>query len=135
MSTERGHTYGGQAVIEGVMIRGRTNVSVAVRRPDGTIALQSRRLSPLFTGRLRQVPLVRGVIALIEPLILGMHALSYSANVGIEEAGETALAAAVGDKEELVKESADLLYHALVLLSALGARPEDVWRELRSRQG
>ncbi|MCH8063387.1 MAG: bifunctional phosphoribosyl-AMP cyclohydrolase/phosphoribosyl-ATP diphosphatase HisIE [Chloroflexi bacterium] len=53
----------------------------------------------------------------------------------IEEAGETALAAAVGDKEELVKESADLLYHTLVLLSALGARPEDVWRELRSRQG
>ena len=53
----------------------------------------------------------------------------------IEEAGETALAAAVGDKEELVKETADLLYHALVLLSALGARPEDVWRELRSRQG
>ena len=53
----------------------------------------------------------------------------------IEEAGETALAAAVGDKEELVKESADLLYHTLVLLSAMGARPEDVWRELRSRQG
>ncbi|MCH7624790.1 MAG: DUF1385 domain-containing protein [Chloroflexi bacterium] len=88
MSTERGHTYGGQAVIEGVMIRGRTNVSVAVRRPDGTIALQSRRLSPLFTGRLRQVPLVRGVIALIETLILGMRALSYSANVGIEEEGK-----------------------------------------------
>ena len=53
----------------------------------------------------------------------------------VEEAGETALAAAVGDKEELVKESADLLYHTLVLLSALGARPEDVWQELRSRQG
>ena len=88
MSTERGHTYGGQAVIEGVMIRGRTNVSVAVRRPDGTIALQSRRLSPLFTGRLRQIPLVRGVIALMETLILGMRALSYSANVGIEEEGE-----------------------------------------------
>ena len=88
MSTERGHTYGGQAVIEGVMIRGRTNVSVAVRRPDGTIALQSRLLSPLFTGRLRQVPLVRGVIALIETLILGMRALSYSANVGIEEEGK-----------------------------------------------
>ena len=88
MSTERGHTYGGQAVIEGVMIRGRTNVSVAVRRPDGTIALQSRLLSPLFTGRLRQVPLVRGVIALSETLILGMRALSYSANVGIEEEGK-----------------------------------------------
>ena len=53
----------------------------------------------------------------------------------IEEAGETALAATVGDKEELIKETADLLYHALVLLSASDARPEDVWQELRSRQG
>ena len=88
MSAERGHTYGGQAVIEGVMIRGRSNVSIAVRRPDGTIAMQSRLLSPLFTGRLRQVPLVRGVIALLETLILGMRALSYSANVGMEEEGE-----------------------------------------------
>lgn len=87
MSAERGHTYGGQAVIEGVMIRGRSNVSVAVRRPDGTIAMQSRLLSPLFTGRLRRVPLVRGVIALIETLVLGMRALSYSANVGMEEEG------------------------------------------------
>lgn len=87
MSAERGHTYGGQAVIEGVMIRGRNNVSVAVRRPDGTIAMQSRLLSPLFTGRLRRVPLVRGVIALIETLVLGMRALSYSANVGMEEEG------------------------------------------------
>ena len=88
MSAERGHTYGGQAVIEGVMIRGLSNVSVAVRRPDGTIAIQSRQLSPLFTGRLRRVPLVRGVIALIETVILGMRALSYSANVGMEEEGE-----------------------------------------------
>ena len=53
----------------------------------------------------------------------------------IEEAGETALAATVGDKEELIKETADLLYHALVLLSASDARPEDVWQELRKRQG
>ena len=52
----------------------------------------------------------------------------------IEEAGETALAASGGDKEELVKESADLIYHMLVLLSAVGAKPEDVWQELRSRQ-
>ena len=53
----------------------------------------------------------------------------------IEEAGETALAGAAGDKEGLVKEAADLIYHTLVLLSAAGAKPEDVWQELRSRQG
>ena len=81
-------TYGGQAVIEGVMIRGQNHISVAVRRPDGTIAIQMQPLSPLFTGRLRKLPLVRGVIVLIETLILGMKALSFSANVGMEAEGE-----------------------------------------------
>jgi phosphoribosyl-ATP pyrophosphohydrolase/phosphoribosyl-AMP cyclohydrolase len=52
----------------------------------------------------------------------------------IEEAGEVAIAGVKGDKDELVRESADLLYHALVLLSASGARPEDVWQELRRRR-
>ena len=51
----------------------------------------------------------------------------------IEEAGETALAGAKGDLEQLANEAADLLYHTLVLLSATGAKPEDVWSELRKR--
>ena len=53
----------------------------------------------------------------------------------IEEAGESALAAATGDKEELTKELADLLYHTLVLLSASDMGPEEVWAELRNRRG
>ncbi len=53
----------------------------------------------------------------------------------IEEAGESALAAATGDKEELTKELADLLYHTLVLLSASDMGPEQVWAELRNRRG
>ena len=85
---EQKHTYGGQAVLEGVMIRGRHHVSVAVRRPDGGIALQCRPISSLFTGRLRQLPLFRGVIVLIETLALGMRALNYSANVSIEAEGK-----------------------------------------------
>jgi uncharacterized protein YqhQ len=70
------------------MIRGQRHVSVAVRRPNGSIALQCRELGGFFTGRLRRVPLVRGVIVLIETLTLGMRALSYSANVGLEEEGQ-----------------------------------------------
>ena len=81
-------TYGGQAVIEGVMIRGQRNVCVAVRRPDGTVAVRQQPLSPLFTGAVRRVPLVRGVIALAETLTLGMKALNFSANVGMEAEGE-----------------------------------------------
>ena len=53
----------------------------------------------------------------------------------IEEAGEAAIAAVKGDAEAAVSELGDLVYHALVLLAAVGARPEDVWEELRRRQG
>ena len=51
----------------------------------------------------------------------------------IEEAGEAAIAAVKGEGAQLVEETADLLYHALVLLAASGARPEDVWQTLRAR--
>ncbi len=88
MSAEQTPTYGGQAVIEGVMIRGQRNIAVAVRRPDGSVATMCRPLTPIFTGRLRRIPLVRGVIAMAETLTLGMRALSYSANVAAEAEGE-----------------------------------------------
>ena len=52
----------------------------------------------------------------------------------IEEAGETALAAAQGDTDSLPAEAADLLYHTLVLLAASGVTPNQVWKELRSRR-
>ena len=81
-------TYGGQAVIEGVMIRGQRYACVAVRRPDHSIALRSDRIGVLFTGVGRKVPFIRGVIVLMETLSLGMKALTYSTNVGLEAEGE-----------------------------------------------
>jgi len=80
--------YGGQAVIEGVMMRGRDSVSVAVRRPDGEIVVRHEPLSGFFTGRLRRIPLVRGPIVLIETFVLGVRALLYSASVAFEEEEE-----------------------------------------------
>ena len=53
----------------------------------------------------------------------------------IEEAGEVAIAGVKADKEALVGEVADLVYHALVLLSATGTTPDDVWQRLRERRG
>ncbi len=53
----------------------------------------------------------------------------------IEEAGESALAAATGNKEELAGELADLLYHTLVMLAASDMGPEEIWAELRARHG
>ena len=80
--------YGGQAVIEGVMIRGRESVSVAVRRPNGEVRTLCEPLSSFYTGRLRNLPLVRGIIVLAETLTLGLKALMFSANAAMEEEGK-----------------------------------------------
>ncbi len=77
--------YGGQALIEGVMIRGPRNVAVACRRPDGEIAVRREALDGIYTGALRRVPFLRGVIVLWETLALGMRALLFSSNVAMGE--------------------------------------------------
>jgi len=80
--------YGGQAVIEGVMIRGQKAVVTAVRSPGGDVAMDTQPLSPIFSGRARKMPLLRGIIVLIEALSLGIKAMLYSANVSLEEEEE-----------------------------------------------
>ena len=80
-----GFAYGGQAVIEGVMIRGRQNLGLAIRGPDGKIHLHHEPLSTLFTGRIRRLPLLRGIIVLIETLVLGLRALQRSANMAMAD--------------------------------------------------
>lgn len=52
----------------------------------------------------------------------------------VEEAGEAALAAAITDRDELIAESADLLYHLMVLWASLQIPPEEVWAEMRARE-
>jgi len=81
-------SYGGQAVIEGVMMRGQKAMVTAVRRPSGTVAMDVQPLSTMYRGRLRRTPLVRGVIVLIEAMVLGIKSLVYSANVSLEEEEE-----------------------------------------------
>jgi len=77
--------YGGQAVIEGVMIRGRKAVVTTVRRPGGGLAVDIRPLAAIYTGWMRRAPLIRGVIVLIESMVIGIKSLLYSANVSMEE--------------------------------------------------
>ncbi len=89
--------YGGQAVIEGVMIRGPHSVVVACRRPDGEIAVRRETLGGVYTGLLRRIPFVRGVIVLWETLALGMRSLIYSSNVALgEEENEISPIAVIG---------------------------------------
>ncbi|MFC1958696.1 DUF1385 domain-containing protein [Chloroflexota bacterium] len=84
----KGFHYGGQAVIEGVMMRGQKTAVTAVRRPTGDLAIDIQPLSSLYTAWMRKAPLIRGVIVLIEALVLGSKSLFYSANVSLEEEGE-----------------------------------------------
>lgn len=88
MADKKKYNYGGQAVIEGVMIRGRTSVVTAVRRPNGEITVDVKPLPSLTTNRLRRAPLLRGVVILIEAMVLGIKSLLYSANIAMEEEEE-----------------------------------------------
>ena len=82
--------YGGQAVIEGVMIRAPRHMAVAVRHPGGEIVRHSEELTGFTTGPLRLVPLVRGAVVLWETLSLGLRAINYSSRIALDEPEEGA---------------------------------------------
>jgi uncharacterized protein YqhQ len=78
--------YGGQAVIEGVMIRGQKNMAVAVRDPAGKIVVHTEPLTAgFYTSSIGKWPLVRGLIMLWDTLILGIRTLMFSADVALDE--------------------------------------------------
>lgn len=73
-------SYGGQAVIEGVMMRGKNAFAVAMRAPDGNIVVHKENLAQIYRSRIAKTPFVRGTILLWDALGLGMKALTLSAN-------------------------------------------------------
>ena len=76
---------GGQAVIEGVMMRSPSRVAVAVRRPDGSIGIQEKPyVSVTQRHRLLRLPVVRGAVSLFETLSLGISALNFSADEAVK---------------------------------------------------
>jgi uncharacterized protein YqhQ len=82
-------TIGGQAVLEGVMMRSPSNWALAVRKPDGEIAEVNRPIrSPMARHPIFRLPIIRGVIALGESLAIGFRALAISANYAAQEEGE-----------------------------------------------
>lgn len=74
-------SYGGQAVIEGVMMRGRNAVAIAMRAPEGNIVTHVEKLGGIYKTRLAKIPLLRGLVLLWDALGLGMRALTISANM------------------------------------------------------
>ena len=90
MPTSPQALVGGQAVIEGVMMRAPGGVATAVRRPDGVISVRYRNHVP-FTQRFLplKLPILRGAVTLIEALILGTSSLTYSAEEASREEGQS----------------------------------------------
>ena len=83
--------YGGQAVIEGVLIRGQRTLALACRRPNGEIYRYREALrSPLQRSRLAKLPLVRGVVVLWESLLHGTRMLMRSADIQMEDSPQSA---------------------------------------------
>jgi uncharacterized protein YqhQ len=78
--------YGGQAVLEGVMMRGSRTMAVAVRHPDGHVVVKTEPLNEkLYTGPISRIPFLRGLIMLWDALGLGVKALNMSADVAVGE--------------------------------------------------
>ncbi len=80
MPEDRIITYGGQAVIEGVLMRGQKAFAIAMRAPDGGIVIHTEKLAKVYRSGITKVPFLRGVILLWDALGLGMRALTLSAN-------------------------------------------------------
>lgn len=100
--------YGGQAVIEGVMMRGRTHLAVAVRHPQGHIVLHDEPLrGRIYTSRWFRLPFLRGLGVLWDALALGLRTLTFSANVALAE-------------EEDIEFSGPLAWGTIVLSLAIG---------------
>ena len=97
--------YGGQAVLEGVLMRGRKALAVAMRAPDGKIVVHTEQLSGIYQSFVAKIPFLRGVILLWDALGLGMKALTISANTQ------------TGEDEKL---EGPLLYGTLAFSMALG---------------
>lgn len=74
-------SYGGQAVMEGVMMRGKQNVAMAVRAPNGEILTYQEQLPAMYRSKWMNMPFVRGVLSLWDSMNLGMRLLTMSSNM------------------------------------------------------
>jgi uncharacterized protein YqhQ len=80
--------YGGQAVMEGVMMRGHTAMAVAVRAPDGQIVIHSEPLNKtIYQSQIAKIPFLRGITLLWDTMVLGMRTLMFSADIAVQDQG------------------------------------------------
>jgi uncharacterized protein YqhQ len=109
-------SYGGQAVLEGVMMRSASNWAVAVRTPEGDITEVVQEItSPMSRRKLWRLPVIRGVIALGESLAIGFRALAISANVATQETDEDGEIKTVITRGQIIFSIAIAIVFALML--------------------
>lgn len=114
---------GGQAVIEGIMMKNKDEYSLAVRKPDGTIAVKKDTYKGLFSGKgILKVPFIRGIFVFIDSMVLGIKTLNDSAEYFAEEPESEDKASGAGtDKADKRGENAQLfLVVAISLVIAIG---------------
>ena len=108
-------SIGGQAIIEGVMMRGPKEIAMAVRKPNGEIIVDKKPVSSIVQKyKLLKIPIVRGVISFIESLVIGIKALTFSANFFEMDEGEE------GEPKEPEKLSNVLIYLTVAFSLMLG---------------
>jgi uncharacterized protein YqhQ len=81
-------TYGGQALIEGVLMRGNKYLAAAFRKPDGEIVIQTEQLGKIYQSKIKKIPFLRGLVILWDALGLGSKYLTISANHQTEDENE-----------------------------------------------
>ncbi len=106
---------GGQAVLEGIMMKNKEQYAVAVRKPDGEIEVEIEHYNSIVHGsKLLNIPFVRGIFQFIDSLILGMRSLNFSA--GFYEEVEEKETAADKAFNRIFKDKAEKVFNAIVMV-------------------
>ena len=109
---------GGQAVLEGIMMKNKEQYAVAVRKPDGEIEVEVEHYYGIIHGsKLMNVPFVRGVFQFIDSLVLGMRSLNFSASFYEDEDAKETIADKAFNK--IFKDKAEKVFSAIVMLFSL----------------
>ena len=113
-------SIGGQALIEGVMMRGKNSIAIAVRKPDGEIEIKMEETSPIEKWKIAKTPILRGVVNLVASMVVGIRALTYSAEFYAEGDGEESKTKFEKYLYEKMGKKADDVLIGLSILTAFG---------------
>jgi uncharacterized protein YqhQ len=111
---------GGQAVMEGVMMRNKDDYAVAVRKPDGTMAVKKAEYKGIIPNKtVYGIPVLRGVLSFIDSLVLGLSTLNYSSDIYIQGEENDSADGEDGEVKEKKKKASDTLLSAAITVVAI----------------